>query len=593
MVNMRLGSLIFSAILLLILVGCGGGSKEQDQAATPTVQATTSTATTPVPTASVTVAPSQANAGSVSDLISRVVGKFAPVEIDNVRYGGTFRLGTEVSVGNWDPKFAPGRFDAARWVYSKLVEFVPNENNAFGHLAPGLAEKWSISDDLKTFTFTLRKGVKFHNIAPVNGRELVADDVVYSHRRYMEKDSTSFGSYTEVESIDAVDKYTVQFKMKSPNVWALEDLFRTVQYVVPKEFIEQSGGVSSYGIGTGPYILKDYGNRRGGLFVRNPDYSLKDSKGNALPYTDELREIYVTDPATSLAGMRTNQFDTSISFGTLDITAALLKSTPSLRFFSTDFVNDDGLTFNMSHAPWNDVRVRRAISMLYDRSKLASQILSSPESNWKWSSAVPWSAVSDEPFKYDDYGPYYKYDPEAAKKLLIEAGFPDGKITVPNPVVSRSPGYDSWILATQQLFKENGIEMTMLPLDSTSYSIYNATRQIKDIGIQTNTTGNMTLYWGASNLFIEENPVNQAHVSDPEIRNVVFQIRATTDPAKLKDLARKLWDYDTLQVPRMWTAREKGVSVTSARARNVTERSGRLSIIFWMPWLADATRTSP
>lgn len=231
--------------------------------------------------------------------------------------------------------------------------------------------------------------------------------------------------------------------------------------------------------------------------------------------------------------------------------------------------------------------------MLYDRSKLAKQIHATGESNWGWTSAVPWSAVSDEPFKYDDYGPYYKYNPEAAKKLLIEAGFPDGKIVVPNPVVSRSPGYDTWILTTQQLLKENGIEMTMLPLDSTAYSVYNATRQIKDIGIQTNTTGNFTLYWGAANLFIEENPVNQAYVSDPEIRSIVFQIRATSDPAKLIGLARKLWDYDTLNVPRMWTAREKGVSVTSSRARNTVERSGRLSAIFWMPWLADAARTSP
>lgn len=333
MILARLVPLMFSAMLLLLLAACGGGSEDEDNAATPTIQVATSTAPTPIPTASAMAAPTVASISSVENLISKVAGKFAPVEVDNVRYGGSFRIGTEVSVGNWDPKFAPGRFDGARWIYSKLVEFVPNENNALGHQAPGLAEKWSISDDLKTFTFTLRKGVKFHNIAPVNGRELVADDVVFSHRRYMEKDSTSFGSYTEVESIDAVDKYTVQFKLKSPNVWALEDLFRTHQYVVPREFIEQSGGVSSYGVGTGPYILKEYGNRRGGLFVRNPDFLLKDAKGNVLPYTDELREVYVTDPATSVAGMRTNQFDISISFGSLEITAALLRSTPSLRFF--------------------------------------------------------------------------------------------------------------------------------------------------------------------------------------------------------------------------------------------------------------------
>lgn len=598
---MRLINLVPIAIVTLasafLIASCG--SKDEgptSPTATQTGTSATTVATTgPISSATaISTAPPQASITSVGDLISKTP-KFSPFELDNVRYGGTFRNQSDTSIGNWDPKFAPARFDSALYILDRLVRLLPNENDVLSHFGPGLAESWKISEDSKTYTFNLRKGVKFHNLPPVNGREFTSDDAVFSYRRYMEKDSTSAGAYAQVESIEAIDKYTVVFKLKDPNVWALEDLFRTHQYVLPRELIEQPGGITTVVIGTGPFILKDYANRRGGLFVRNPDYWAKDEKGNPLPYVDEVREIYVTDAATNIAGLRTDQLDMAGPTGGLEGTLALVKSKPELRVFGSGNPLGEGIAFNTTRKPWDDAKVRRAVSMSLDKYKIGEGWLGTSSSGWVWGGPVPWSSVSDKPFTVDEYGPYYKYDPQAAKKLLVEAGLADGKLKIANPLIVRSPtSYDQLIAIVQNQLKQNDIEMSTLAADPSAYSIYNATRQIKDIGQQHATTGNFTLNWGASNLFLEEIPVNQSFVRDPEIRKVVFQIRATQDPAKLREYAKILWDFETQGVWRMWLPGQPGVFVTSPRLRNVTRRtSDRLSAQFWTPWLADAPRTQP
>lgn len=580
----------------LVSLACGGG--EETTTATAPASSSGVVTTAPVPTASPTATavsvPDSPNTkfASIDEMVTQSP-KFPPFELDNIRYGGTFRNATSNTIGAWDPKFAASVMDDMRPTYEKLVELLPNDNDGFSHLGPGLAESWKFSADFKTITFSIRKGVKWHNLPPVSGRDFTADDAAFSLRRYMEADSSASGNYAQVESIEAPDRYTVIVKLKDPNVWALEDLFRTHQYVVARELVERPSGITTDVIGTGPYIMKNYGNRRGGLFVRNPDYWGKDTKGNRLPYTDEWSVTYVTDQATMVAGMRTNQFDYARYLTDLNALFPLVKSKPELRVFGTPVGGGTAITFNTTHAPWNDLRVRRAVSMVFDRQKLAEQVLTTSRNNWGWGSAVPWRTISDDPFKYDDYGPYYKYDPEAAKKLLIEAGFPDGKIIVQAPFALR-PGDDKWLLASQQLLKQNGITFTIQPYDTPSFSVYNATRKIEDLGPQYTTTANYSLYWSASNLFLEESQVNTAFVRDPDIRKVVFQIRQTTDPARLRSYARALWDFDTQGVWRMWMAGEPSSFVTASRTRNITVRTGGpFGALLWMPWLADASRTQP
>lgn len=583
---------ILIAGVVLIAQACGG---EEAPATTAVPTAAPSGVAATVPPATQAPKPaSTVSAGSgintVQDLVTKAP-RFAPVELDNVRYGGTFRLGTTASVLNWDPITAPNTYNDAAYIYEKLIRFLPNENDAGSHLGPGLAESWKISDDFKTYTLNLRKGVKFHNVPPVNGREFTSDDAVFSYRRYMEIGSTSHAFYRQVESIEAADKYTIVIKLKEPNAWAFEDLFRTSQSVIPRELIEQPGGIKDVIIGTGPYIVKSYAPRIDGLFVRNPNYWDKDKKGNSLPYTDDIRLTYVPDPGTSIAGMRTGQLDSGgVPF---DSIVPLVKSNPEMRVFRTGEPVGTGIGFNTTRAPWNDVRVRRALSMVFDRQKTAEVSVPGGADNVYWSGPIPWSAVSDEPFKFEDYGPYYKYDPEASKKLLIEAGFPDGKLVIPGTLVY-FPNYAPDVIPLQAALKQHGITLPLEVMDLSAFSLYNANRQIKDLGLSTINTPLFSLYWGASNEFLEEAPFNNSFVRDPEIRKVVFQIRTTTDPAKLRGYAKTLWDFDTQGVWRMWYARAYSFVVYSGRTRNFTRRSSdTFAAVLFTPWLADAPRTQP
>ncbi len=595
---MELAAFLKGTILIagvaLIAQACGGGEEAPATTAVPT--AAPSGVATTVPLATEAPKPASTVSGlgitTVQDLVSKAP-KFAPFEMDNVRYGGTFRLGTTSSVLNWDPITAPNTYTDAAYIYEKLIRFLPNENDAGSHLGPGLAESWKVTDDFKTYTLNLRNDAKWQNIAPLNGREFTADDAVFSYQRYMQPGSTSYGYYTQVESIVATDKHTIVFKLKEPNAWVFEDLFRTSQTVVPRELVEQPGGIKNdLVIGTGAYIMKSYTPRQGGLFIRNPDYWGKDQKGNSLPYVDELRFIYITDNATSTASMRTGQLDSgSVPF---DSTVPLLKSNPNMRVFRIGDPVGTGMGFNTTHAPWNDVRVRRAISMLFDREKAAELSLPGGVRNAYWSSAIPWSAVSDEPFKFEDYGPYYKFDPEAAKKLLAEAGFPDGKIAVSDTFVYFASSYEAEVLTFQAALKEFGITFTTEVMDLSAYSLYNANRKMKDLGLSTINTPLFSLYWGASNEFLEESAYNNAFVRDPEIRKVVFQIRSTTDPAKLRGYAKTLWDFDTQGVWRMWYGRAYTYVLFSERTRNFTRRSSdTFAGVLFTPWLADAPRTQP
>src|SRR4030095_12786199 len=165
-------------------------------------------------------------------------------------------------------------------VYSQLVRF-PNgpeqKHPADFTIVPDLAEKWTVSKDGTVYTFQLRKGVKFHNRPPVNGREVTAADVKYSIERFMAK-SAFKARFEPVQSVDAVDNHTVRITLKEPYAPFLNHLATpTFTPILAREVEEKfkdfnhPDGV----IGTGPFVLKSYERGVRLVFDRNPDYFMK------------------------------------------------------------------------------------------------------------------------------------------------------------------------------------------------------------------------------------------------------------------------------------------------------------------------------
>ena len=182
-----------------------------------------------------------------------------------------------------------------------------------------LAESWEQPDPL-TYIFHIRKGVYWHDKAPMSGRELTAKDVEYNFHRM-----TGLGSgYTEpsefrinlqnvpLESVTATDKYTVVMKLKEPSLAALAILIDDpLTFIYPPEVIEEHGDANDWRnlVGTGPWMITDLVDGSSVTFSKNPNYWGYDEKypENRLPYIDKVERLLMTDSATRLAAMRTGQ----------------------------------------------------------------------------------------------------------------------------------------------------------------------------------------------------------------------------------------------------------------------------------------------
>ncbi|MSQ32427.1 MAG: ABC transporter substrate-binding protein [Dehalococcoidia bacterium] len=586
--------LVFAFSLLIVSAACRGGGDKETPTVNPLTSLPTVSASAVAPTPSASSAP-QVIQGSV---LAKAMDPF-PFEYNNIKYGGTFRYAWTRSYGYLDFKYVPQIWDVYPSV-QKPVEWVANPDDSLSHLEPVLAESWKASTDFKTYTITLRKGVKWQNVAPLNGREFTAEDVVYNVQRYSEKDSVRIAFYSQVESVAASDRYTVTIKLKEPNGWLMNDLWGGLDWLLPQELVKEAGGtIGTKLIGTGPYILKEYIPNQRASYVRNPDYWGKDAKGNPLPYTDGIDFVFVADNATATAAFRTGQLDTGPSFSSLGSAAAVdavAKSLPGMRIVNLGAAQPRHLSFNTRKAPWNDVRVRRAFNMYIDKEKFAENIFEA--GTWVQSTPLTWSDVSYKPFTLADLGPYAKYAPGEAKQLLIDAGFPEGKMKIKSSLEfaagTGTTSHGVFAQNLQQSYKQFGIEFDLVSLPQAAYYSKWYLRTYEDLSLGFINTGDYSLLWYSQNKFLDNALQNISIVSDPEVQKVVKAIKVEWDPIKLREYAKFLWDFDTLGSWNIWVPVQGEFNLYSPRTRSFAIRKGAsYTGLRMLPWLADANRTGP
>src|SRR5919198_953761 len=139
---------------------------------------------------------------------------------------------------------------------------------------PHLAERWETPDDL-TYVFSLRRGVKWHNKPPLNGRELVADDVKFTFDRFLTETGNAIRYVLEsVDRVEVVDRYTVKFLLKEPFFWLVDVLANPLMWVIAPEVVQQFGDLKKpeSAIGTGPFMLERFEPNVKTVFTRNPEY---------------------------------------------------------------------------------------------------------------------------------------------------------------------------------------------------------------------------------------------------------------------------------------------------------------------------------
>src|SRR5262249_10295842 len=290
---------------------------------------------------------------------------------------------------------------------------------------PHLAERWEEPDDL-TYVFHLRRGVTWHNKPPLNGRELVADDVKFTFDRFLnEKANVLRYTLEPVDRVEVVDRYTVKFVLKEPFVWLAHRLASpSGMWIIAPEVVEKFGDLKKpeSAIGTGPFLLECYEPNVKTVFKRNPGYFLPGQ-----PYIDGVEWFVLEDESTGLAMYRTGKIDCgpwhwwAVRQADLE---SLKKSHPHLIYRDFLSIVTSGITVRNDQPPFNDVRVRRAISQALDRQAIIEAVYLRGEATPAISRGqIEWSLPVDQ---LGAGAKDYQYDPKEAKRLLAEAGYPKG-----------------------------------------------------------------------------------------------------------------------------------------------------------------------
>jgi peptide/nickel transport system substrate-binding protein len=357
------------------------------------------------------------------------------------KYGGVLTIALPTALGEgWDPIHAgryvhlhpvllclkrgdfykgPGGTKETSWLYPTIAE--PELTTS------GLAKSWEITGP-DTVVYHLNKGIHWQNKPPMNGREVTAEDVVWGYQRLLNTADSGLSTMTaKPASLTASDKYTFVMKLAEPDMrtaFTIDDWYR----ITPREVIEKHGNMDDWKnvVGNGPFILKDYVAGNSITYEKNPNYWEKDPQGRSLPYVDGLKFLIITDASTRLAALRTGQIDMVLQVPWKDA-EKVLETNPEVKTTGGYTWVSQKLQFNVKEGVFSDVRVRRAMAMAIDHEAIVKGM------HEGHSKILPSGmfAPSDKWFmETKDYPPsaqeLYQYNPDKAKKLLAEAGYPKG-----------------------------------------------------------------------------------------------------------------------------------------------------------------------
>jgi len=336
---------------------------------------------------------------------------------------------SEGSPENFNPQLntTGTTFDANHPVYGRLIEFKPGETG----IEPGLAERWDVSADGKVFTLHLRPGVKWHSNAMFKPtRDFNADDVLFSFNRQGKDDhpfhKVSGGSYDYwgdmglaklIASIEKVDPLTVRFTLTEPSAPFLSDLameFTSIQSAEYGDVLLRAGKpeqIDQVPIGTGPFSFVAYQRDATIRYRRFDDFWGPKAKLDALVFSINK------DPAVRLAKLRANECQVSAYPAPADLPG--IRADAALKLMDQPGLNIGYLAFNTQKKPFDDKRVRQALSMALDRKAILDAVFLGAGQPAK-------NLIPPTMWSYNDAVQPWPFDPAAAKKLLAEAGYPEG-----------------------------------------------------------------------------------------------------------------------------------------------------------------------
>ena len=428
--------------------------------------------------------------------------------VEEPQYGGTLTVATAPTVlyncRAWDPHLG-GFYLTAGYVNPYLEGLMgadvrkgmtgTGEHRFDGRWVPTefmrgiLAESWEYLTDPLRLVFHIRPGIYWQGMPGVmETRELTADDVVFTlERRMYEPRSWLLSSealWDFVDTITATDRYTVtlelNFVMPEPDM-IFQLGYGTACNIVPPELVEADidDWHTHVGIGTGPFLLSDYVDGSLAEFTRNPNYwdtTIIDGKEYQFPFVDKLVWPVIPDVATQLASLRTGKLDIWEQT-TWEYKDTLAATSPELRVWESDAEGAFEASVRHDTPPFDDIRVRQAMSMAIDRQGMIDLLYGGYGIEYNFIHPRAWpdnvfTKMEDRPAEVRQY---YEYNPEGARELLEEALGPpdaDGVYLYTSMNCPSIPAIVAQVSLIKDYWADIGIEVELIVNDpSTDWGI--------------------------------------------------------------------------------------------------------------------------
>jgi len=432
-------------------------------------------------------------------------------------------------------------------VFNFRLGFTPND-----YIKGTLALSWEYSDP-GTIVVHLRQGIHWQDIPPANGREFTADDVVWDiHRMYGGGDGFTKPSpfittvWTDLKSATAIDKYTVVFAWKTPNPEIIDETMHSPGVdtcMVNREAVQQWGDVNNWhrAIGTGAFMISDYVSGSSLTVVRNPNYWGYDERypQNKLPYADAVKDLVIPDSATALAALRTGKID-ALDNNSLTTAKDIQKTNPEIIQYKVPAGGGLSVDVKNDAKPFNDVRVRQAMQMAIDLQTISSSYYGGDTPPYPATLTTRYMTGWGFPYEQwpQDLKDQFAYNPTGAKKLLSDAGYPNGFQT---NIVADNTGDLDLLQIVKSYFLAVGIDMSVKLMDNASWTTT----------VQNGHKYDQIAYRASGSLALNSEPTrhvllfqtgqarNYQMISNPDYDALYAKAQAATSVDQVKEIVRQ------------------------------------------------------
>jgi peptide/nickel transport system substrate-binding protein len=467
-------------------------------------------------------------------------------------------------------------------IYNNLIVFDPHN---YPQITGDVATSWTVSDDYLTYTFTLHRGVTFHD-----GSELTSADVKASWDRIVFPSegvvSPRRSNYPMIKGIEAPDPYTVVFRLHHRSPSFLTNLAHPANFIYAKKYLDQDPHYyKNQTLGSGPFKLKKY--ERGSVIEleRNPHYWKK-----GLPYLEGIKYFVIKDDGARAKAIRAGRVDVELRYlPPSEVDAIKAQMGDKVVVAAPKNISNFGVTINVDKQPFDDERVRKALTLALDRYDMVKTLapitildavggMMHPDSKW--------GLNQEELQQLPGFGKDHEANLKEAKRLLAEAGYPDGFKTVLTNRNIKLPYIDLAVYVISA-WKKIGVEAEHRLEESATWS---KTRVTRDFELLIDPYGSATVGDPDEMMdkFITGASENWGRFSDPVIDKLYEQQGREMDEQKRIQLVREM-DKRILEkvwrIQGLWTNR---LEVRAAKIRNYTPQPSHwMNRRFEDVWLAE------